>query len=161
MAYITETCLSSPFLSLSLSLFLCVPDHEQVDRADPAFPRPAGFWWFGCSSIDQGKRTSWTAATTTRTPTPSTSRPSYKGWGHLWPWQSDQARADVPISYDDDDDDDIFAGQDALDSGSNNTNSQDEEEEDSRRSGSGGTNRWKWWFRVKDVVKDVIGSRIG
>ena len=26
----------------------------QVDKAEPDFPRPAGFWWFGCSSIDQG-----------------------------------------------------------------------------------------------------------
>ena len=26
----------------------------QVDKADPDFPRPAGFWWFGCSSIEQG-----------------------------------------------------------------------------------------------------------
>ena len=25
-----------------------------MDKADPDFPRPAGFWWFGCSSIDQG-----------------------------------------------------------------------------------------------------------
>ena len=26
----------------------------QVDKAEPDFPRPAGFWWFGCSSIEQG-----------------------------------------------------------------------------------------------------------
>ena len=21
----------------------------QIDKADPPFPRPAGYWWFGCS----------------------------------------------------------------------------------------------------------------
>ena len=21
----------------------------QVDKADPPFPRPAGYWWFGCT----------------------------------------------------------------------------------------------------------------
>ena len=21
----------------------------KIDQADPPFPRPAGFWWFGCS----------------------------------------------------------------------------------------------------------------
>ena len=30
--------------------------NSQVDKADPDFPRPAGFWWFGCSSIEQGIR---------------------------------------------------------------------------------------------------------
>jgi len=28
-----------------------------VDEATPGFPRPAGFWWFGCSSVDQGRKT--------------------------------------------------------------------------------------------------------
>ena len=27
-----------------------------MDKADPDFPRPAGFWWFGCSSVEQGIR---------------------------------------------------------------------------------------------------------
>jgi selenocysteine lyase/cysteine desulfurase len=36
-----------------------------VDSAEPEFPRPAGFWWFGCSSIQQGIVT--TPSTTTST----------------------------------------------------------------------------------------------
>lgn len=27
----------------------------QVDTADPAFPRPAGYWWFGCKAESSGK----------------------------------------------------------------------------------------------------------
>lgn len=26
----------------------------QVDTADPPFPRPAGYWWFGCKSDSSG-----------------------------------------------------------------------------------------------------------
>ncbi|CAA9999914.1 unnamed protein product [Nesidiocoris tenuis] len=28
-----------------------------VDTADPPFPRPAGYWWFGCKSETSGRRT--------------------------------------------------------------------------------------------------------
>lgn len=31
----------------------------QVDTADPAFPRPAGFWWFGCKSASSGGNKGW------------------------------------------------------------------------------------------------------
>lgn len=27
--------------------FLCI---QQVDAADPAFPRPTAHWWFGCKN---------------------------------------------------------------------------------------------------------------
>ena len=44
------------FLWAILSTSTVVNDlvNLQVDKAEPDFPRPAGFWWFGCSSIDQG-----------------------------------------------------------------------------------------------------------
>lgn len=31
-----------------------VPDGEQVDTADPKFPRASGYWWFGCKSASKG-----------------------------------------------------------------------------------------------------------
>ena len=117
-----------------------------MDSADPSFPRPAGFWWFGCSSIDQGIAI---ASATTSTTTESSD------WGLFWPWQSDQSRADVPVSYDDDDDDDFFAGQDSG-SNTNYDNDDDQSQEDFRPGG-----RDSFWTRVKDVVKGVLGSRIG
>lgn len=30
----------------------------QVDSADPPFPRPAGYWWFGCRAETKGSYTS-------------------------------------------------------------------------------------------------------
>ena len=29
------------------------PIYFQVDDADPPFPRPAGYWWFGCDTLSQ------------------------------------------------------------------------------------------------------------
>ena len=28
----------------------------QVDEGDPPFPRPAGYWWFGCDTLSQPLR---------------------------------------------------------------------------------------------------------
>ena len=32
--------------------------HPQVDEADPPYPRPAGYWWFGCKSQSSSLRSS-------------------------------------------------------------------------------------------------------
>jgi len=31
----------------------------QVDTADPPFPRPAGYWWFGCKSDSSSGNNGW------------------------------------------------------------------------------------------------------
>jgi len=31
----------------------------QVDKAEPPFPRPAGYWWFGCKSSSSAGNNGW------------------------------------------------------------------------------------------------------
>ena len=38
------------FRNMSVMYKYCVC---QVDEGDPPFPRPAGYWWFGCDTLSQ------------------------------------------------------------------------------------------------------------
>lgn len=35
--------------------YSCFNSSPQVDTADPPFPRPTGFWWFGCQGAMNGR----------------------------------------------------------------------------------------------------------